>query len=186
LPWYGHAPVPKDTAKANGAEDGAVVLGERVDRALENPPPLAGKAVLLRALRPVGAQERARTVAVAVGLEGRQEILERRLDLQALAAPLVERRVGADAIDPARQRRASFERRALAREGEEHVLQHFLGVALIARHAEGQAVDPAAWMSRSFAAPRGPSARSSAAMMWARSVSSSAPASPAGVGFSGC
>src|SRR6266508_2724804 len=78
---------------------------------------------------------------MAVRLERGQEIFEGRLELQALAAALVERRVGGDAVDPAPQGGPPFERSALAGQREKHVLQNLLGVGLIPRDAERQPVD---------------------------------------------
>src|SRR5947199_312990 len=78
---------------------------------------------------------------MAVRLEGRQELLEGRLELEALAAALVQRRVGSDAVDPAPEGGSPFERCALAGQREKHVLQNLLGVGLIPRDAERQSVD---------------------------------------------
>src|SRR5437867_237107 len=78
---------------------------------------------------------------MAVRLEGRQELLEGRLDLLAPATALVQRRVRGDAVHPAPKGGSPFERCALARQREKHVLQNLLGVGLIPRDAERQPVD---------------------------------------------
>src|SRR6266705_2383017 len=78
---------------------------------------------------------------MAVRLEGRQELLEGRLELLALAPALVQRRIGGDAIDPAPKGGSPFERCALASHGEKHVLQDLLGIGPIPRDAERQSVD---------------------------------------------
>src|SRR5881628_1325941 len=77
---------------------------------------------------------------MAVRLEGRQELLEGRLELLALAPALVQRRIGGDAVDPAPKGGSPFERCALACQREKHVLQNLLGVGLIPRDAERQSV----------------------------------------------
>src|SRR5437899_6539847 len=78
---------------------------------------------------------------MAVRLEGRQELLEGRLELEALAAALVQRRVGGAAVDPAPEGGSPFERCALAGQREKQVLQNLFGVGLIPRDAERQSVD---------------------------------------------
>src|SRR5213594_2619861 len=78
---------------------------------------------------------------MAVRLEGRQEFLQGRLELETLAPALVQRRVGGNAVDPAPEGGSPFERCALTRQREKHILQNLLGVRLIPRDAERQSVD---------------------------------------------
>jgi hypothetical protein len=58
---------------------------------------------------PVGEQEERYTLAMAVGPIGRKLLLERHLELGALATPLDERGVGGDAVEPAAERGAPLE-----------------------------------------------------------------------------
>src|SRR3989442_10467858 len=76
---------------------------------------------------------------MAVGFECGRVPLDRPLDLAALTPPLVERRVGGDAVDPGRQGRAPLERVALLEDGHENVLHDFLGVGVIARDSVREA-----------------------------------------------
>src|SRR5262249_26274768 len=85
-------------------EHHAVVARKAVDRLLEPPPPLAREELFLWVLRPVGEEVCPIARPMAICLEGRQEILEGRLELDALAPTLVQRRVGGDSIDPASER----------------------------------------------------------------------------------
>ena len=78
---------------------------------------------------------------MAIGLKGWQEILERRLELRALAPTLVQRGIGGDSVNPAPKRRSPFERRAPVRQREKDVLQDLLGVSSIAGNAERQSID---------------------------------------------
>src|SRR5262245_26377665 len=78
---------------------------------------------------------------MAICPEGRQEVVEGRLELRALASALVQRRVGGDSVNPAPERRSPFERCAPARQPEQDVLQDLLGVGLIARDTERHSVD---------------------------------------------
>src|SRR5438552_10882395 len=80
---------------------------------------------------------------MTVRLPRRQDVVQRGLDLIALAAALVEGHVGGDAVDPARQRRPPLEAYALAHHLQEDVLDDLLGVGGVARDAVGQAVHAA-------------------------------------------
>src|SRR5262245_20293755 len=78
---------------------------------------------------------------MAIRLKGRQQVLERRLELRALATTLVQRRIGGDPVNPASKRRSPLERCAPARQREKDVLQDFIGVSSIAGDAERQSID---------------------------------------------
>jgi len=52
---------------------------------------------------------------------------------EASAAPLVERRIDANSMEPGSKGGPSFKRVDLPKHGEEHVLNHFFGICLVSR-----------------------------------------------------
>src|SRR5439155_25491835 len=89
--------------------DRPVALGQGVERPLQYPARLAREELALGILRPVGEEIGAVALPVTVRLEGRQVLLERGLELAALAPSFVQRRVRGDPVDPAPEGRALLE-----------------------------------------------------------------------------
>src|SRR5439155_303509 len=123
-------------------EHGAIAVGQHGQGPIQRRPSLPGQQLFLGSLRPVSEEEGAVAGPVAVVQVGWQQIVQRHLDGRGQASPLVQRGVRHDAIQPRAELRALLERADLAKDGEEHVLQDLLGVAGIARDAEGEPVEP--------------------------------------------
>src|SRR6266403_1793883 len=123
-------------------EHRAVVLGQAVDRRLEDAPRLAGEQLALGRVRPVRHEEGTVPGAVAVRQVGGQQLVERGLQLAALTAPLVQAEIGRDPIDPAAQGGASFEAGALVDDLQKDVLGDLLGIGGAARDTVREPEDP--------------------------------------------
>jgi hypothetical protein len=92
--------------------------------------------------RPVGEKERALPGPVPVVAEGRELVLQAHLQIQALAAPADQRRIGGHPVEPRAERGPLLECGDLLEKREKHVLYHFLGVRLAPGDPERHAVDP--------------------------------------------
>ena len=69
-------------------------------------------------------------------------VLEEDFPVGPLASPLDQRGVRGDPIDPGAERRPALEAADLAEQGQEDVLDDFLGVGLVAGDAVGETVHP--------------------------------------------
>ena len=120
-------------------EHGSVIFGKPVDRR----PDLVARLLPFEGLGRRGASVDGGVDGVAVGVELRQEVVDRRLRLPAATAQFHEGSADENTMQPGRKACVSLERIEVEGVTEKRVLHGVLGVGVVSEHAAGDGQQPA-------------------------------------------